>query len=138
MHGNNEKSLIASIVPQNYYPKQAQPNWRARGSQRFNQGGRRGSGRGGPRYQITTNCWRCGGIYHRPSDCSALQKDCRRCGRMGHIERMCSSQQNISRPFKRTYNDDDEPVVEKKIAAIKGAQHEEEEVKVCDGNEELE
>ncbi|KAL1402186.1 hypothetical protein pipiens_019839, partial [Culex pipiens pipiens] len=34
-------------------------------------------------------CWRCGGQFHSPDDCTSIDKICDKCGRRGHIQRAC-------------------------------------------------
>lgn len=100
------------------------PSGRGRGFSHTSRGGGRGRSfsRGNNRFQSASNCWRCGSIYHRPSECFAMKKDCRVCRQYGHIARCCPSSQPSSsgeqrRPWKRRA-EEEEPVVERKVAAI--------------------
>lgn len=34
-------------------------------------------------------CWRCGGQFHSPDNCTSINKICDKCGRRGHIQRAC-------------------------------------------------
>ncbi|XP_055543830.1 uncharacterized protein LOC129729340 [Wyeomyia smithii] len=119
-HGYSGR-LVAAVATQHYPPQQ---NWRNRGVFR-NRGAIRGAHRGGFyqgnfQNQAKGNCWRCGGIYHRPSDCSAMNKDCRACGQIGHLERMCSNPlRQLKRPFQI-----EEATSEKTVAAIEGVKDE--------------
>lgn len=51
------------------------------------------------RHQVD-RCWRCNSIYHRASECNAVDKVCMGCGRIGHILRACRSQSQ-PRVFQR-------------------------------------
>ncbi|XP_062714732.1 uncharacterized protein LOC134291246 isoform X2 [Aedes albopictus] len=92
----------------------------------------RGGGRGGRGFsrgnnRSQSNCWRCGSVYHRSSECFAIKKDCRICRQYGHIARCCPSNQSSPleqrRPLKR-HAEEEETTVERKIAAIECAKTE--------------
>lgn len=110
---------------------------------RGNGRGGRGFSRGNHRPASTSNCWRCGSVYHQASECFAIRKECRVCRKFGHIARVCPSNQQSSsydqrRPLKRRA-EDEEVVVERKVAAIECAKEEPDlDPKVNESNDSLE
>ncbi|XP_058816976.1 uncharacterized protein LOC131680275 [Topomyia yanbarensis] len=86
-----------------------------------------------------TGCWRCGSIYHLPSECPVMDKVCRFCERRGHIARVCSerpeARQENRGPLKRSWDETtDEPTP--KVAVVKKRENKiEEENKVSDKND---
>lgn len=146
-HEHNKPLSVAAVTSHNSREDRGKtffnPTWQGRGSQRGNRGGyrgvnrgvNRGAGRGrgfrgNPRDQSASNCWRCGSIYHHPSECPVMNYECRSCGGVGHIAHVCESNQQTNphyqaRPQKRTA-DQAETGVDRKIAAIENVPFEHE------------
>lgn len=127
-----EAPLVAAVSHENHDVYSRRPAFgsyeRGRGFPRAFRGdgvGGRGFSRGNYRPQLSSNCWRCGSIYHQASDCFAIRKECRVCRKFGHIARVCPTNQPGSsreqrRPLKRRA-DEEESSGERKVAAIECA-----------------
>ncbi|XP_065092733.1 uncharacterized protein LOC135713536 [Ochlerotatus camptorhynchus] len=61
-------------------------------------------------------CFRCNSVFHRPNDCSAIDKTCLKCGRKGHFKRACKTL--IRTGNKRVGEADSSYVEAKKIAMV--------------------
>ncbi|XP_055626155.1 uncharacterized protein LOC129768491 [Toxorhynchites rutilus septentrionalis] len=120
IHGRGEPLVAAVSNGSNEFSNhRGTYHGRGRGFARPNRGrGGRGSFRGNQRRDFSSNCWRCGSVYHRASNCFAIDRECRVCSQMGHIARVCPSNtlQDQRRFLKRQA--DQEPPVDRKVAAI--------------------
>ncbi|XP_029736165.2 uncharacterized protein LOC115270950 [Aedes albopictus] len=103
-HIQSEPAVIAPIradYPRNqaargrFHPYQSAPAFNSRGKSRFGEfasqrNTRRDTpGHRGTNYDRGERCWRCGNVYHLPSECPAIDKICRNCSKVGHFQRVC-------------------------------------------------
>ncbi|XP_062559644.1 uncharacterized protein LOC134224327 [Armigeres subalbatus] len=134
-HHNTEPASVAPVqslamwdnlreqrYPGNFIPRGSRGGSFQRGStsRRGTWQANRGRQRGGFQTHQLKNgslrserCWRCGGVYHSASECTARVKSCNRCGRLGHIQRVCSYSEANKRPATEVLD-----TVPNKIAAI--------------------
>lgn len=133
-HTHKEMKTIAAFSQYtNEAPNQFRGNWHQNSEHwRYGVRGRQGSNRGRGRGMSNRgslnnrssgsvgNCWRCGSVYHQPSNCPVIQKVCRNCGGLGHIARVCSkvSEQVLQSGPRKRRNDHKEEVNDLKIAVI--------------------
>lgn len=141
MRGPGDASLVATVSHGFHNSQRVGYSGRGRGFYRTIRGDRGGRGffRGNHRLNPTSNCWRCGSVYHRPFECSVIKKECHICKQLGHIARVCpSNPRDQRRPLKR-HADQDVEVIDRKVAAIECVKSEAElEPKVREVDEDIE
>ncbi|XP_021695257.1 uncharacterized protein LOC110675176 [Aedes aegypti] len=60
-------------------------------------------------------CFRCNSMFHRPSDCMAIDKTCLKCGRKGHFKRACKT---LIRPGSKRLSDAENSEIDAKRIAV--------------------
>nr|XP_029724112.1 uncharacterized protein LOC115264508 [Aedes albopictus] len=61
-------------------------------------------------------CFRCNSMFHKPSDCGAIDQTCLKCGRKGHFKRTC--QTLIRMGSKQQSESDNSGIESKRIAMV--------------------
>ncbi|KXJ74395.1 hypothetical protein RP20_CCG013712 [Aedes albopictus] len=137
-HGTGEPATVASVnVSQGRTSKQDY----ARGPGSCGRSGNSLSRRWdelGPRRPSTSGwkkpggerCFRCNSMFHRPTDCFAIDKTCLKCGRKGHFKRACKLL--IRTGSKRLNEGEDSGIEVKRIAMVDMEEHTKEEERPID------
>ncbi|XP_058811106.1 uncharacterized protein LOC131675999 [Topomyia yanbarensis] len=94
-HGNQNQVTIARVAEAEAYPRYSGRPGRGRyDTQHTPRGGAvyaRNTNWRGSNSSIPQRCFRCNSLYHKSTNCFAMDKICRNCGVKGHLQRACRS-----------------------------------------------
>ncbi|XP_029709882.2 uncharacterized protein LOC115255833 [Aedes albopictus] len=83
---------------------------------RWDEQGARRPGMSGWKAPGGERCFRCNSMFHKPSDCVAIDQTCLKCGRKGHFKRACKTL--IRSGSKRQSESDNSGIESKRIALV--------------------
>nr|XP_029722596.1 uncharacterized protein LOC115263497 [Aedes albopictus] len=115
-HGTAESATVASV---NVSQRRSNNQDYSRGpgnQRRWDEQGPRRPAAPGWKKPGGERCFRCNSMFHRPTDCFAIDKTCLKCGRKGHFKRACKML--IRTGSKRLNEGEDSGIEAKRIAMV--------------------